>query len=46
MYILAALLPFVLILAYESIYSSAWIDRYYSRMTLIAYSMFALALLL
>ena len=43
MLILAALLPIVLILAYESLYSEFYIDRYYSRVTLVAYALFALA---
>ena len=43
MYILAALLPILVILAYESLYSKFYIDRYYSRITLLAYALFALA---
>jgi hypothetical protein len=46
MYILAALIPFTLILVYESLYSRLYIDRYYARVSLVAYSMFALALII
>ena len=43
MYLLVAVLPIVLILAYESLYSKFYIDRYYSRITLLAYALFAVA---
>ena len=35
-----------LILVYASVYSRLYIDRYYSRITLVAYTMFGLAVLL
>ena len=43
MYLLVAVLPIVLILAYESLLSKFYIDRYYSRITLLAYALFAVA---
>ncbi len=46
MYTLAALLPFTLILVYESMYSKIYMDRYYARMSLLAYTMFAIAVII
>ncbi len=43
MYILAVL-PFIAILVYESIYSRLYIDRYYSRLVLLASIMLAIGL--
>ncbi len=38
-----ALAPFIAILIYESLYSRLYIDRYHSRITLLAYAVFAIA---
>jgi len=44
MYILYAML--LLVLVYYSIHSELYIDRVYSRLCLLAYSLFALALII
>ncbi len=40
------ILTVILLLLYTSIYSELYIDRYMSRLALIAYTMFALAVII